>query len=109
MLADDALLLREGLARIMTESGFEVAGQAEDGGGLVDLVRRNPPDVAVIDLRMPPDFSSEGLQTAAEIRAFAPTVGLLLLSQYVEVHHALRLMTEFDRGVGYLLKDRVSD
>lgn len=109
MLADDALLLREGLARIMAESGFEVVGQAGDGGALVDLVRRNPPDVAVIDLRMPPDFSSEGLQAAAEIRAFAPEVGLLLLSQHIEVHHALRLMTEFDGGVGYLLKDRVSD
>ncbi len=109
MLADDALLLREGLARIMIESGFEVVGQAADGGGLLDLVRQDPPDVAVIDLRMPPDFSSEGLQAAAAIRAFAPEVGLLLLSQYVEVHHALRLMTEFDGGVGYLLKDRVSD
>ncbi len=109
MLADDALLLREGLARILAESGFEVVGQAGDGHELVDLVRRDPPDVAVIDLRMPPDFAGEGLDAATRIRAIAPGVGLLLLSQHMEVHHALRLMTDFDGGVGYLLKDRVSD
>jgi DNA-binding NarL/FixJ family response regulator len=109
MLADDALLLREGLARILAESGFEVIGQAGDGHELINLVRREPPDVAVIDLRMPPAFASEGLDAATQIRAIAPGVGLLLLSQHMEVHHALRLMTEFDGGVGYLLKDRVSD
>ena len=109
ILADDAVLLREGLARILTDSGFEVIGQAGDAPSLVDLVRRNAPDVAVIDLRMPPGFTSEGIDAAAEIRALAPTVGLMLLSQHVEVHHALRLMTDFDGGVGYLLKDRVSD
>jgi DNA-binding NarL/FixJ family response regulator len=76
---------------------------------LIDLVRADPPDVAVIDLRMPPGFAAEGIEAAAEVRALAPGVGLMLLSQYVEVHHALRLMTEFDGGVGYLLKDRVSD
>lgn len=109
MLADDAVLLREGLARILGDSGFEVVGQAGDGPSLVHLVYRQPPDVAVIDIRMPPGFASEGIDAAAEIRAVAPEVGLLLLSQHVEVHHALRLMTEFDGGVGYLLKDRVSD
>jgi DNA-binding NarL/FixJ family response regulator len=109
ILADDAVLLREGLARILTDSGFEVVGQAGDGPSVVDLVRRDAPDVAVIDLRMPPGFASEGIDAAAEIRALAPTVGLMLLSQHVEVHHALRLMTDFDGGVGYLLKDRVSD
>ena len=109
ILADDAVLLREGLARILTDSGFEVIGQAGDAPSLVDLVRRDAPDVAVIDLRMPPGFASEGIDAAAEIRALAPTVGLMLLSQHVEVHHALRLMTDFDGGVGYLLKDRVSD
>ena len=109
ILADDAVLLREGLARILADSGFEVIGQAGDAPSLVDLVRRNAPDVAVIDLRMPPGFTSEGIDAAAEIRALAPTVGLMLLSQHVEVHHALRLMTDFDGGVGYLLKDRVSD
>nr|WP_221382392.1 response regulator transcription factor [Actinoplanes polyasparticus] len=109
MLADDAVLFREGMARILSDVGFTVTGQAGDGAALLDLVRADPPDVAVIDLRMPPGFSAEGIDTAAAIRSTAPGVGLMLLSQYVEVHHALRLMTEFDGGVGYLLKDRVSD
>ncbi len=109
ILADDAVLLREGLARILTDSGFEVIGQAGDARLLVDLITRDTPDVAVIDLRMPPGFASEGIDAAAEIRALVPTVGLMLLSQHVEVHHALRLMTDFDGGVGYLLKDRVAD
>jgi len=109
MLADDAVLFREGMARILTDVGFTVTAQAGDGATLLDLVRADPPDVAVIDLRMPPDFSAEGIDTAAAIRATAPRIGLMLLSQYVEVHHAMRLMTEFDGGVGYLLKDRVSD
>jgi DNA-binding NarL/FixJ family response regulator len=109
MLADDAVLFREGMARILTEVGFTVTGRAGDGAALLRLVRADPPDVAVLDLRMPPGFAAEGIETAAAIRASAPGVGLMLLSQYVEVHHALRLMTEFDGGVGYLLKDRVSD
>lgn len=109
ILADDAVLLREGLTRILADSGFDVLGQAGDGTALVDLVRDSAPDVAIIDLRMPPDFGSEGIDAATRIRAIAPQVGLMLLSQHLEVHHALRLMTEFDRGVGYLLKDRVSD
>ena len=109
MLADDAVLFREGMARVLTDVGFTVTGQVGDGAGLLGLVRADPPDVAVIDLRMPPGFSAEGIDTAVAIRATAPGVGLMLLSQHVEVHHALRLMTEFDGGVGYLLKDRVSD
>jgi DNA-binding NarL/FixJ family response regulator len=109
MLADDAVLFREGMARILLDDGFTVVAQAADGATLIDLVRADPPDVAIVDLRMPPDFSAEGIQTATAIRAFAPSVGLMLLSQYVEVHHALTLMTTFDGGVGYLLKDRVSD
>jgi DNA-binding NarL/FixJ family response regulator len=108
-LADDAVLFREGLARILVESGFEVTGQVGDGEALVRLVQDDPPDVAIIDLRMPPTHSSEGLEAAARVRASAPDVGLMLLSQYVEVHHALQLMNEFNHGVGYLLKDRVSD
>ncbi|GAA0905115.1 response regulator transcription factor [Virgisporangium ochraceum] len=109
IVADDALLFREGMARILTEMGFEVTGQARDGAELVSLVRRDPPAVAITDLRMPPGNASEGIEAAAEIRSFAPGVGLILLSQHVEVHHALRLMNEFDGAVGYLLKDRVSD
>lgn len=109
MLADDAVLFREGVARVLAESGLEVVGQASDGLTLVDLVLADPPDIAIIDLRMPPTHSSEGLDAATAIRAAAPEVGLLLLSQHVEAHHALRLITDFDGGVGYLLKDRVFD
>jgi DNA-binding NarL/FixJ family response regulator len=109
MLADDAVLFREGMARILADTGFTVTGQAGDGRALLELVRAEPPDVAVIDLRMPPGHAAEGIDTAVAIRQHAPAVGLMLLSQHVEVHHALRLMTDFDGGVGYLLKDRVSD
>jgi DNA-binding NarL/FixJ family response regulator len=109
ILADDALLFREGMARILTKAGMEVIGQAGDATALLDLVRRDPPDVAIIDIRMPPTHSTEGLEAAAQIRQTSPDVGLLLLSQHVETHYAMRLMTEFDGGVGYLLKDRVSD
>jgi DNA-binding NarL/FixJ family response regulator len=109
MLADDGVLFREGMARILTEIGFRVTGQTGDGTTLVELVRRDPPDVALLDLRMPPRFADEGIEAAGAIRSAVPGVGLMLLSQYVEVHHALRLMTAFDGGVGYLLKDRVSD
>ncbi|MFG1828035.1 response regulator transcription factor [Microbispora bryophytorum] len=109
IVADDALLFREGMTRILTEMGFEVIGQARHGAELVGLVRRDPPAVVITDLRMPPGFADEGIEAATEIRRFAPQVGLMLLSQYVEVHHALRLMNEFDGAVGYLLKDRVSD
>ncbi len=108
-IADDSVLFREGVARILGESGFEVVGIVGDVAALVALVTADPPDVAVVDLRMPPDFSDEGIQAAERVRRLAPGVGLLLLSQYVEAHHALRLMNDFDHGVGYLLKDRVSD
>ncbi|MGH3861559.1 response regulator transcription factor [Actinokineospora sp.] len=109
IVADDAVLFREGMARILTEIGFDVLGQARQSAELVELVHRDPPDVVITDLRMPPGFADEGIEAAAVIRGFAPQVGLMLLSQYVEVHHALRLMTEFNGAVGYLLKDRVSD
>lgn len=109
VLADDGVLFREGMARILTDAGFEVAGQAGDADALVELVRRCPPDVAIIDLRMPPGHRAEGMDAATMIRKEVPGVGLLILSQHVETHLAVRLMTEFDGGVGYLLKDRVSD
>ncbi len=109
ILADDAVLFREGTARVLTEAGFEVTGQAGDARELLDLIRQSPPDVAIIDIRMPPDHSAEGVEAAVEIRRTSPGVGLLLLSQHVEAHYAMRLMTEFEGGVGYLLKDRVSD
>lgn len=109
MLADDAVLFREGMARILTEAGFEVVGSVGNSEDLVNLVRVFPPDVVVLDLRMPPGFADEGLEAAGRIRQIAPQVGVMLLSQYVEVHHALRLMEDFSGSVGYLLKDRVSD
>ncbi len=109
IVADDSILFREGTARILGDAGFDVTGRAGDAVELLDLVRRDPPDVAVIDIRMPPTRSSEGLEAAAEIRRSRPDVGLLLLSQAIETHYAMRLMTDFEGGVGYLLKDRVSD
>jgi DNA-binding NarL/FixJ family response regulator len=109
ILADDAVLFREGTARILTEAGFDVVGQARNAAELIDLVRREAPDVAIIDIRMPPGHSAEGIEAAVTIRRSSPDVGLLLLSQHVETHYAMRLMTEFEGGVGYLLKDRVSD
>lgn len=85
------MLFREGQSRILTEAGFDIVGQVGDGDALVRLARATPLGVAIIDLRMPPTHSSEGLEAAAAIRSFAPRVGLLVLSQYVEAHHALRL------------------
>lgn len=108
-IADDAVLFREGLARLVVESGFHVTCQAGDAESLIRSVREDPPDLVIADLRMPPAFAAEGLEAAVAIRSLAPDTGVLILSQYVETHHALRLMTEFDRGVGYLLKDRVTD
>ena len=107
--ADDAVLFRAGTARILSEAGFEVTGEARDAPELLALVRADPPDVAIIDIRMPPGHSLEGIEAAAEIRAQAPAVGLLLLSHHVETRVAMRLVDEFSRGVGYLLKDRVAD
>lgn len=109
ILADDAVLFREGMARILTEAGFMVTGQAGNASELLDLVDQDAADVAIIDIRMPPGHSTEGVEAAVEIRRRSPGVGLLLLSQHVETHYAMRLMTEFDGAVGYLLKDRVSD
>jgi DNA-binding NarL/FixJ family response regulator len=109
VLADDSVLFREGLARVLAERGFEVVGQASDGNTLLEQVAENAPDVAVVDIRMPPTHTSEGLVAALQIRAERPDVGVLVLSQYVETHHAVKLIGEGRGGVGYLLKDRVSD
>ena len=108
-LADDSLLFREGLARLLTERGFDVAGQATDADGLLTLVDAEAPDIAIIDIRMPPEHRDEGLVAALAIRDRHPTVGVLVLSQYVEVHYALALVEDRPRGAGYLLKDRVED
>ena len=110
VLADDSMLLREGIARLLTESGFEIVGQAGGADELVAAVRRLRPDVAIIDIRMPPDHTDEGLRAAEAIRAEHGTeVGILVLSQYVETSFALRLVADGVGGVGYLLKDRVDD
>ena len=110
VLADDSMLLREGIARLLTESGFEIVGQAGGADELVAAVRKHRPDVAIIDIRMPPDHTDEGLRAAEAIRAEHGTeVGILVLSQYVETSFALRLVADGVGGVGYLLKDRVDD
>jgi DNA-binding NarL/FixJ family response regulator/class 3 adenylate cyclase len=108
-LADDAVLLREGIARLLTEAGFEVVGQSGTADDLLLKVRSYSPDVAVVDIRMPPTQTDEGLRVAQEIRANHPDVGVLVLSQYVEPAYAMELLAESAEGVGYLLKDRVSD
>ncbi|MEV0613808.1 response regulator transcription factor [Nonomuraea sp. NPDC050404] len=111
MVADDSLLFREGLARLLTERGFEVTGQAGDAARLAGLVREDPPDVVVVDVRMPPTYTAEGLAVARELRAAHPGLGVLILSQYVETHYAAQLFEEVAAhgggGAGYLLKDRV--
>jgi DNA-binding NarL/FixJ family response regulator len=109
VIADDAVLLREGVARILEEAGFEVVGQAGNADELMLKVRSYDPNVAVVDIRMPPTHTDEGLRAAQEIREKHPGVGVLVLSQYVEAAYAMELLSERAEGVGYLLKDRVSD
>ena len=109
VLAEDSVLLREGLAALLGEAGFEVVGVAGDGEEAVRLVRRAGPDVAVLDVRMPPSYTDEGLRAADEIRLWDPGVGILMLSQYVNTAYVLRLMSQGAKGLGYLVKDRVSD
>ena len=109
VVADDAVLLREGLARLLVEAGFEVAGLASDGSELLELVERARPDVAIVDIRMPPTHTDEGLQAAKAIRERWPGVGILVLSQHVHAGYALELLSAGTDGVGYLLKERVSD
>jgi DNA-binding NarL/FixJ family response regulator/class 3 adenylate cyclase len=109
VLADDSVLLREGIARLLTEAGFDVVGQSGDPEDLMLKVRSYSPDVAIVDIRMPPTQSDEGLRAAQEIREAHPNVGVLVLSQYVEPAYAMELLAESAEGVGYLLKDRVSD
>jgi DNA-binding NarL/FixJ family response regulator len=109
VLADDSVLLREGLTRLLQEAGFEVVGTAADGDGAVRLVKDLQPDVAVLDIRMPPSHTDEGLRAAREIRLHHRGVGILVLSQYVDTGYVVSLMSDGADGVGYLLKDRVSD
>src|SRR4051794_15599758 len=109
VIADDSVLLREGLSRLLEESGFEVAGQAGDAEDLLRKVGAHRPDVAVVDVRMPPTHTDEGLRAAHRIRAEHPDTAVLVLSQYVEEAYALELLSETTERTGYLLKDRVAD
>jgi DNA-binding NarL/FixJ family response regulator len=109
VLADDSLLLREGVAQLLTRAGFDVVGLAGDADELLEQVERYRPDVAIVDIRMPPTHTDEGLHAAYEIRARYPEVGVLVLSQYVRPNYAFELLSDGVERVGYLLKDRVSD
>jgi DNA-binding NarL/FixJ family response regulator len=107
VIAEDSALFREGLARILADGGFEVTAQARDADELMRAIRMEPPDVAVVDVRMPPTHTDEGARAAREIRERHPAVGVLVLSQAIEATHALALFEERPEGFGYLLKDRV--
>ena len=109
VVADDSVLLREGVVRLLEENDFEVVAQAGDAVDLIRKVKAHKPDVAVVDIRMPPTNTDDGLRAALEIRAELPDTGVLVLSQYVEEGYALDLVGESAGGVGYLLKDRVAD
>ncbi len=109
MLADDSVLLREGVARLLVDAGFEVVGQVDNPDDLLRRVGFSKPDVVIVDIRMPPTQTDEGLRAAKQIRERYPSVGVLVLSQYVEPGYALELLSDSREGVGYLLKDRVSD
>lgn len=109
VIADDSVLLREGLARLLTEAGFEVVGQAGDAEDLLRKVRAHEPDLALVDVRMPPTQTDEGLRAAREIRSELPEVSVLVLSQDVEEANASELFADNAEGLGYLLKDRVGD
>jgi DNA-binding NarL/FixJ family response regulator len=109
VIAEDSVLLREGLERLLSESGLEVVGSCETAEDLLLKVRSHSPDVAIVDIRLPPTHNDEGLRAALEIRALRPSVGVLVLSQYVEVGLAMKLLADSAEGVGYLLKDRIGD
>jgi DNA-binding NarL/FixJ family response regulator len=109
VIADDEMLLREGLARLLGDAGFEVVGKAANAAELLRAVRLTSPEVAIVDIKMPPTHTEEGLEAAQEIRSAHPDVGVLVLSHYLESIYAMRLLQEHPGRVGYLLKDRVSD
>jgi DNA-binding NarL/FixJ family response regulator len=108
VVADDDVLLREGIASLLEKSGFQVVGQAGDGAGLIELVREHRPDLVIVDIRMPPDHSTEGLDAARVIREEFPQTGVLVLSVYADVEHAMELLAS-GHSIGYLLKSRVTD
>jgi DNA-binding NarL/FixJ family response regulator len=109
VVADDVMLTREGIVRLLEDAGVEVVGQAEDAPSLLKVVRGTQPDAAIVDIRMPPTHTDEGLVAASMIRAELPEVGVLILSEYIEPSYAMRLLEEHPERVGYLLKERVFD
>jgi DNA-binding NarL/FixJ family response regulator len=109
VLGEDSLLLRAGIARLLEDAGIEVVGQAGDLDDMLRKVRAHKPDVAIVDIKMPPTHTDEGLKAALVIRAELPRTAVLVLSQYVEKEYAAELLAENAKGVGYLLKDRVAD
>jgi DNA-binding NarL/FixJ family response regulator len=108
VIADDAAIVREGLSRLLAATGFAIVGEATDAARLLELVRQQRPDVAIVDIRMPPTHTDEGLAAAAEIRERYPETGVLVLSQHLEPHYAMRLVEHTPSCVGYLLKERVA-
>jgi len=109
VIADDEMLLREGVARLLVDAGVEVVGTAGDGAMLERLADAHHPDVAIVDIRMPPTFTDEGLVATRRLRASHPGIGVLVLSHYLDSRYAVELLGSFPGGAGYLLKDRVSD
>ena len=109
VIAEDSILLREGVARVLGDAGFEVVGACETAEELLVKVETHDPDLAVVDIRLPPTHSDEGMEAALRIRASHPSVGVLVLSQYVEVGLAMRLLADSAEGAGYLLKDRIGN
>jgi DNA-binding NarL/FixJ family response regulator len=109
VVAEDSVLLREGIVRLLEEAELEVVGQAASADDLMRKVRAHKPDIAIVDIRMPPGNADDGLQAAREIRSELPDTSVLVLSQYVDEHYVVQLLSDGADGVGYLLKDRVSD
>lgn len=109
VIAEDSAILRDGLVQLLTDRGFSVTGAVGDSAGLEVAVAADPPDVAVVDIRMPPTFTDEGLRAAIGLRQDYPGMGILLFSQYIETRYAAQLLAGGAAGVGYLLKDRVAD
>jgi DNA-binding NarL/FixJ family response regulator len=109
VLADDSVLFREGLARLLAEAGHDVAAQIGDAETLSELIANHEPDIVIVDIKMPPTHTNEGLVAAAQIREEYAGIAVLVLSQYVETHHAMKLLADGASSIGYLLKDRVTD
>jgi DNA-binding NarL/FixJ family response regulator len=108
-IAEDSAILRDGLVQLLADRGFEITDAVSDANTLRESIERDLPDVAVVDIRMPPTFTDEGLRAAIELRAEHPTLGILVFSQYVETQYAAQLLADDAAGIGYLLKDRVAD